>query len=175
MVALVTSYDLQCRPRTHHHTPTSKPSIFCSNDSLKCDPVPSGGGFSGRRVRAFGLSRCDTLCILATLQMCSVESRKSMLIVCTCVRTVLEVNEVPAPKVDSASSTAKSGPVTNYIYNIYILQLHHIMHCLCILLIVLYNLSAMRVYSGLFEADRMAQLEDRVLHQETIIKALQAG
>eukprot|EP00434_Breviolum_minutum_P042773 symbB.v1.2.038085.t1/scaffold5799.1/size23532/1 len=42
---------------------------------------------------------------------------------------------VPAPKVESASSTAKSG---------------------------------------LFEADRMAQLEDRVLHQETIIKALQA-
>lgn len=49
------------------------------------------------------------------------------------------------------------------------------MYCLCILLVVLYNLSAMRVYSGLFEADRMAQLEDRVLHQETIIKALQAG
>ena len=56
-----------------------------------------------------------------------------------------------------------------------IYTLHHIMHCLCIPLIVLYNLSAMRVYSGLFEADRMAQLEDRVLHQETIIKALQAG
>lgn len=49
------------------------------------------------------------------------------------------------------------------------------MYCLCILLVVLYNLSAMRVYSGLFETDRMAQLEDRVLHQETIIKALQAG
>lgn len=107
-------------------------SIFCSNDSLKCDPVPSGGGFSGRRVRAIGLSRCDTLCILATLLMRSVESRKfaiSMLVVCTCVRTVLEVNEVPAPKVESASSTAKSGPVTNYIYTV----LHHIMHCLCIL------------------------------------------
>lgn len=53
--------------------------------------------------------------------------------------------------------------------------IYDIMHCLCILLIVLYNLSAMRVYSGLFETDRMAQLEDRVLHQETIIKALQAG
>lgn len=53
--------------------------------------------------------------------MRSVESRKfaiSMLIVCTCVHTVLEVNEVPAPKVESASSTAKSGPVTNFMYYI---------------------------------------------------------
>ena len=46
----------------------------------------------------------------------SVESRKfavSMLILCTCVRVV---NEVPAPNVESASSTAKSGPATNYMY-----------------------------------------------------------
>ena len=63
-----------------------------------------------------GLSRCDTLCILAALQMRSVQSRKfavSMLILCTCVRVV---NEVPAPNVESASSTAKSGPATNSMY-----------------------------------------------------------